>query len=159
MLSVHKIDWKKLGISLAISLGTGIISALITMPAMDAFALIEKPPLTPPDFLFPIVWTILFTLMGISSYIIYKANDEHSKTSLAIYGLQLIVNFFWPIFFFNLQAYLFSFIWILLLWVLIIVMIYQFSKTSKIAALLQVPYFLWVTFAAYLNFGVYLLNR
>lgn len=159
MLSVHKIDWKKLGLSLAISLGTGILSALITMPAMEAFVLVEKPPLTPPDFLFPIVWTILFTLMGISSYIIYKANDKNSNLSLRIYAIQLIVNFFWPIFFFNMQAYLFSFIWILLLWVLIIVMIYQFSKTSKIAALLQIPYFLWVTFAAYLNFGVYWLNR
>ena len=159
MLSVHKIDLKKLGISLAISLGVGIISGILTMTAMDSYEQAVKPPLTPPGFLFPIVWTILFTLMGISSYIIYKSDDENSRKALAIYGIQLVVNFFWPIFFFNMQAYLFSFIWIILLWLLIILMIYEFSKVSKLAAWLQVPYLLWVTFAAYLNFGIFLLNR
>lgn len=158
MLSVHRIDLKKLAISLAISLGVGIVSGILTMMGMESFKQAVKPPLTPPDIVFPIVWTILFTLMGISAYIVRQSDSENRRKALAVYGIQLVVNFFWPIFFFNLQAYLFSFIWIILLWVLIIVMIYEFSKISKVAAWLQVPYLLWVTFAAYLNFGVFLLN-
>ena len=158
MLSVHKLNLKHLAISLAISLGTGILAGLLTMGSMENFEKIAKPPLTPPSILFPIVWFILFTLMGISSYIVYKSDDENTKKALAIYGIQLAVNFFWPIFFFNLQAYLFSFIWIILLWLLIILMIYEFSKVSKLAAWLQVPYLIWVTFAGYLNLAIYILN-
>ncbi|MEE1319895.1 MAG: TspO/MBR family protein [Ruminococcus sp.] len=158
MLSVHKLNLKHLAISLAISLGTGILAGLLTMGSMENFEKIAKPPLTPPSILFPIVWFILFTLMGISSYIIYESDSPYRKNALTIYGIQLVVNFIWPLLFFNLQAYLFSFIWIMLLWVLIIVMIVEFYKVSKPAALLQIPYLLWVTFAAYLNFGVFLLN-
>lgn len=159
MSSVCKINIKKLAKCLGISLGVGALSALFTMFGMDSFEKAVKPPLTPPSFLFPIVWTILFILMGISSYIVCNSDSENRTTALSVYGIQLAVNFFWPIFFFNLEAYLFSFIWIILLWVLIIVMIVQFNKVSKVAALLQIPYLLWVTFAAYLNFGIYLLNR
>ena len=159
MSSVCKINIKKLAKCLGISLGVGALSALFTMFGMDSFEKAVKPPLTPPSFLFPIVWTILFILMGISSYIVCNSDSENRTTALSVYGIQLAVNFFWPIFFFNLEAYLFSFIWIILLWVLIIVMIVQFNKISKVAALLQIPYLLWVTFAAYLNFGIYLLNR
>lgn len=159
MSSVCKINIKKLAKCLGISLGVGALSALFTMFGMDSFEKAVKPPLTPPSFLFPIVWTILFILMGISSYIVCNSDSENRTTALSVYGIQLAVNFFWPIFFFNLEAYLFSFIWIILLWILIIVMIVQFNKVSKVAALLQIPYLLWVTFAAYLNFGIYLLNR
>lgn len=159
MSSVCKINIKKLAKCLGISLGVGALSALFTMFGMDSFEKAVKPPLTPPSFLFPIVWTILFILMGISSYIVCNSDSENRTTALSVYGIQLAVNFFWPIFFFNLEAYLFSFIWIILLWILIIVMIVQFNKISKVAALLQIPYLLWVTFAAYLNFGIYLLNR
>lgn len=159
MSSVCKINIKKLAKCLGISLGIGALSALFTMFGMDSFEKAVKPPLTPPSFLFPIVWTILFILMGISSYIVCNSDSENRTTALSVYGIQLAVNFFWPIFFFNLEAYLFSFIWIILLWILIIVMIVQFNKVSKVAALLQIPYLLWVTFAAYLNFGIYLLNR
>ena len=159
MSSVCKINIKKLAKCLGISLGVGALSALFTMFGMDSFEKAVKPPLTPPSFLFPIVWTILFILMGISSYIVCNSDSENRTTALSVYGIQLAVNFFWPIFFFNLEAYLFSFIWIILLWILIIVMIVQFNEVSKVAALLQIPYLLWVTFAAYLNFGIYLLNR
>ncbi len=158
MSTVHKINVKHLAISLAISIGTGILSGLLSMGAMENFEKTVKPPLTPPGFLFPIVWFILFTLMGISSYIIYESSAENRNRALTIYGIQLAVNFIWPLLFFNLEAYFISFIWILLLWVLIILMIIEFSKISKAAAWLQVPYLLWVTFAAYLNFGIFLLN-
>lgn len=159
MSGVHKIDIKSLAKCLGISLGVGALSAIFTMFGTDSFEKAVKPPLTPPSFLFPIVWTILFILMGISSYIISRSDSEHSTTALLVYGIQLVVNFFWPVFFFNLQAYFFSFLWIILLWVLIIVMIAKFYKVSKVAAWLQIPYLLWVTFATYLNFGIYLLNR
>lgn len=158
MSSVHKLNYKQLAISLAVSLGIGALSGLITMMGMESFKNANKPPLTPPDFLFPIVWTILFILMGISAYIIYRSDTLEKSNALIVYGIQLLVNFFWPIFFFNMSAYLFSFIWIILLWLLIILMIKMFYPISKTAAWLQIPYLLWVTFAAYLNFGVYFLN-
>lgn len=158
MSSIHKINYKQLSISLAISLGTGILSGLITMMGMENFEKATKPPLTPPNYLFPIVWTILFILMGVSSYIIFRSDKLEKTNALIVYGIQLLVNFFWPIFFFNFSAYLFSFIWIIILWLLIILMIKMFYPISKTAALLQLPYLIWVTFAAYLNFGIYLLN-
>ncbi len=158
MLSVHKINLKNLIISLAISLGTGILSGFLSMGGMDSFDQAIKPPLTPPDIVFPIVWTILFTLMGISSYIIWESDSPNRKNALIIYGVQLVVNFIWPILFFNFQAYTISFIWIIILWLLIIAMIVSFYQISKPAALLQIPYLLWVTFAAYLNLGVAILN-
>lgn len=158
MSSVHKVNYKQLAISLAISLGIGALSGIITMMGMESFDNANKPPLTPPSFLFPIVWTILFILMGISAYIIYRSDTLEKTNALIVYGIQLIVNFFWPIFFFNMSAYLFSFIWIIILWLLIILMIKMFYPINKVAALLQIPYLLWVTFAAYLTFGIYLLN-
>lgn len=159
MNGVHKLNIKHLAASLGISLGIGLISGIFTIGAMKEFDKAVKPPLTPPDFLFPIVWTILFILMGISAYIIFESDSDLRIPALSVYGIQLAVNFFWPIFFFNLQAYLWAFIWIMLLWILIIAMIVIFSKINKTAAWLQVPYLIWVTFAAYLNFGIYLLNK
>ena len=158
MSAIHKINIKHLAISLAISLGTGILAGLLTMGSMEQFEEISKPPLSPPGIVFPIVWFILYTLMGISSYIIYESQGENRTKALAVYAIQLVVNFIWPILFFNLDAYLLSFIWIMILWVLIIIMLIEFRKISKTAFWLQIPYLIWVTFAAYLNFGVFLLN-
>ena len=157
--------WKKIKpyvISVAIALGVGALSALFTRGNMDLYDRIQTPPLAPPGILFPIVWSILYTLMGISSAIIYiKGRDENIPVyeALRIYAIQLVVNFFWSIIFFNLEAFLFAFLWLLLLWVLIIIMIVKFYKIDKTAAYLQIPYLLWVTFAAYLNFAIFLLNR
>ena len=106
------------------------------------------------------MWTILYILMGISAGRIWIASkDKQHNGGLLVYLVQLAVNFLWSVFFFNLQFYGFSFFWLLLLWALIIVMIVAFSKTDKIAAYLQIPYLLWVTFAAYLNFMVWMLNK
>lgn len=157
--------WKKIKpyvISVAIALGVGALSALLTRGNMDIYDRIQTPPFAPPGIVFPIVWTILYTLMGISSAIIYtKGREENIPVydALKTYAIQLAVNFFWSIIFFNLEAFLFAFLWILLLWVLIIVMIKKFYKIDKTAAYLQIPYLLWVTFAAYLNFAIFLLNR
>lgn len=152
------INFKSLIINLVISLGTGILSALITRNSMDNYKKLNLPKLAPPSILFPIVWTILFILMGISAYIIYKSNSNKKQNALKIYAAQLIINFIWPILFFNLNLYLFSFIWIILLWIFILLMINSFKKISNTAAYLQIPYLLWVTFASYLNFMIYYLN-
>lgn len=158
MSSVHKVNLKHLIASLAISLGTGTLSGLLSMGAMQDFENIAQPPLSPPSFLFPIVWTILYTLMGISSYLIFESDHRNRTRALVLYGVQLAVNFFWPLLFFNLKAYLFSFLWLILLIILVINMITTFYEVSKTAALLQLPYLAWISFAAYLNFGIYILN-
>ncbi len=147
--------------SIALPPLVGAVAGLLTRNAMQDFNVLIKPPLSPPGWLFPVVWTILYILMGISAYLIKTsdANAEAKSDALMIYNYQLIVNFLWSIFFFNFEWRLFSFFWILLLWVLIILMIRQFDKISKTAAYLNLPYLLWVTFAAYLNFGVWWLNR
>lgn len=114
-----------------------------------------------PAWLFPVVWTVLFALMGISSFLIYNsdASEKSKMSALTVYAVQLAVNFMWPIFFFRMGAYLFSFIWLILLWALVLIMILKFYKINRTAAFLQLPYILWLTFAGYLNLSVYLLNR
>lgn len=146
-------------ISIAAALLVGSLSAILTSGSMDIYSTVETPPLSPPGIVFPIVWTILFTLMGISAARVYIANGYTWNSALTVYVIQLAVNFLWSIIFFNGRYFLFAFIWLLLLWVLIIVMIKMFRKYDKPAALLQIPYLLWVTFAGYLNLGIYLLNR
>ena len=157
--------WNKIKpyvISIAIALGVGGLSAWLTRGSMDIYERINMPPLSPPGWLFPVVWSILFTLMGISSarvYVVGKRENIDVSTALKVYAIQLAVNFLWSIIFFNLEAFLFAFIWLLLLWVLIIVIIKLFYDVSPVAGLLQIPYLLWVTFAAYLNFMIFVLNR
>ena len=154
-----RINLKKLLVAIAIPLIIGGISAFITMGSMEAFEGLNKPPLSPPGWLFPVVWSVLYILMGIASYIVYDKNvPVKSKNALTFYAVQLVFNFFWSIFFFNLEAYLFSFIWLLILWVLIIITAYKFYKISKPAGYLLIPYIIWVTFAAYLNLAIYILN-
>ena len=143
----------------SVALITGAISALITSSNMNLYSRIITPPLSPPSFLFPLVWTILYILMGISASIIYINNNKEWNNSLTVWAIQLAFNFIWSLIFFNLQAYLFSFIWLVILWALIILMITFFYKQSKVAAYLQIPYLLWVTFAGYLNLAIYLLNK
>lgn len=152
---------KTYAVFILIALLTGALSAFLTRGNMNIYMEINNPPLSPPGYLFPIVWGVLYVLMGISSATVYiKSKEQPSgqKTGLGVYFLQLAVNFLWSIIFFNLRAFLFSFIWIILLWILIIIMILRFYKISPFAALLQIPYLLWVTFAAYLNLAIYLIN-
>lgn len=146
---------------IAIPLLVGLLSSFLSGEGMEMFSLLEKPPLSPPGWLFPIVWTILYILMGTASWKIYTADAPKEKTldALTIYAFQLVVNFLWPVFFFDFQWYLFSFFWLLLLWALIAHMIKKFAEISKGAAYLCVPYLLWVTFAGYLNLGIWWLER
>lgn len=118
-----------------------------------------KPPLSPPGWVFPLVWTVLYALMGIGAARVSLTQEGKDRSrALNVFVAQLIVNFFWSLIFFNARAYGFAFVWLLLLWLLIIWMILAFRKVDKVAAWLQIPYFLWVTFAAYLNYGVWKLN-
>ncbi|MEE0945502.1 MAG: TspO/MBR family protein [Acutalibacteraceae bacterium] len=154
-----RIHLKKLIISILIPLAVGGLSALLTRGNMESFDSINKPPLSPPAILFPIVWSVLFILMGIASYLIFVSpKTQQRKNALTLYAVQLIFNFFWSIIFFNLEAYLFAFIWIIALWILIIITAIKFYRISKPAGILMIPYILWVTFAAYLNLAIYTLN-
>ena len=121
---------------------------------------IVKPPLSPPGWVFPVVWTILYALMGIGAAKIYQAPPSGNRSlGLNLFVIQLVVNFFWSPIFFNLRAYGFAFVWLLLLWGLVLWMSLVFRKVDPTAAKLQIPYLLWLTFAAYLNLGVRYLNR
>lgn len=157
--------WNKIKpyvISIAIALGVGGLSALLTSGNMDIYSRIVQPPLAPPSILFPIVWTILYVLMGISAAMIYNEKGkkpEEVRNALIVYAVSLVFNFFWSIIFFNMQAYLFAFIWLIALWVLILITIIKYYQIRPLAAYLQIPYLVWVTFAGYLNLAIYILNR
>lgn len=151
---------KTYGLAILITELVGGIAGLFTSMGMDEYKLVEKPPLTPPEIVFPIVWTILYALMGISVARIWLSPPTKERNhGLIIYAVQLFFNFFWSIIFFNLQAYGFAFFWLIALWALILGMIIIFSRTDRLAAILQIPYLIWVTFAGYLNLMVWLLNR
>ena len=154
-----KVKWKELIVSIAISLGVGALSGYLTKDSMSLFQALEKPPLTPPGWAFPVVWTILYILMGISVYLIYISDSKEKVQALQIYAIQLMLNLFWSLVFFNMQAYLGAFIILILLWIYIIAMIKIFYEINPIAGKLQVPYLLWVTFAGYLNLAIYFLNK
>ena len=148
-------------VQILIALSVGGLSALVTRGNMDFYSHINKPFLSPPSWLFPIVWTILFVLMGISAGRIIQKNNQFPKESseaISIYYLSLFVNFFWSIIFFNLRWFLLAFLWLLLLWVLVLATILKYRKISPLAATLQIPYLAWVTFAGYLNLMIFLLN-
>lgn len=158
MTVTSNIKWKSLLVNIAIPLLVGGISSLITMDGFRQYTEINQPPLSPPSAVFPVVWTILYILMGISSYLVYEKKDADNKNALTLYAIQLAINFIWPIFFFGFNAYLFSFIILIVLWIFVLLTIISFYKINKTAALLMTPYLIWLTFAGYLNLGVYILN-
>ena len=140
-----------------IPIATGLLASYLTTGNMSIYDNIIKPPLSPPSIVFPIVWSVLYVLMGISSYLVYQNTEKIGP--LFTYFLSLFVNFFWSIIFFNWQEFGFAFIWLLLLWFLLLLTIIDYWKISKPAAILQIPYLIWVTFAGYLNFMIWLLNK
>lgn len=144
----------------ALSEAVGIFSGLFSREGTALYAqMAQKPPLSPPGWVFPVVWTVLYGLMGISAARIWSAPKSQARSrGLNLFIAQLIINFFWSPIFFNARAYGLAFFWLLLLWILVGLMILQFRKVDKTAARLQIPYLLWLTFAAYLNWGVWQLN-
>lgn len=157
---MKKISVGVLIISLFIPLAIGGISAVLSNQGMTMYGSMSKPPLSPPAWVFSIAWTLLYIMMGISSYfiIISDTNIRSKSMALIIYGVQLAMNFMWSIIFFNLGMYLFAFLWLLAMWCIVIVCAFRFYSINKFSAYLLIPYILWLTFAAYLNLGAYVLS-
>ena len=156
-----KRNWKPYLFWILLSEAVGGLSGWLTKEGTNIYQqTIVQPPLSPPGWIFLVVWTILFALMGISAARVYLTppSGERSR-GLNLFIAQLVVNFFWSPIFFNLQAFGLAFFWLLLLWGLVLWMIFVFRKVDLLAAKLQIPYLLWLTFAAYLNLGVWYLNR
>ena len=139
----------------------GALSGWLTRDATRIYSeTIAQPPLSPPGWIFPLVWAVLYGLMGISAARVCLATPSGTRSlGLNLFIAQLVVNFFWSPIFFNLQAFGLAFFWLVLLWVLVLWMILTFRKVDPLAAKLQIPYLIWLTFAAYLNLGVWYLNR
>lgn len=150
-------DKSALIISILIPLAVGTMSALFS-GNMSSYSILTQPAFSPPGFIFPVVWTILYILMGASSYIVYFSNSSNKSKALLLYCIQLFFNFCWSIIFFGLDLFLFAFIWLIALIFIIIIMIRQFLIVNPLSAYLQIPYLIWCIFAAYLNFSIFLLN-
>ena len=144
-------------ISILIPLTVGTMSALFS-GNMSSYSILTQPAFSPPGFIFPVVWTILYILMGASSYIVYFSNSSNKSKALLLYCIQLFFNFCWSIIFFGLDLFLFAFIWLIALIFIIIIMIRKFLIVNPLSAYLQIPYLIWCIFAAYLNFSIFLLN-
>ena len=156
-----KSNWKTYAFWIGLSEAAGAVSGLLSMDGMRNFNdTVAQPPLSPPGFLFPIVWTLLYALMGISAARVSMTPPSKERSQgLNLFVIQLAMNFLWSPIFFCLNAFLFSFFWLLGLLGTVIWMISEFCKTDKLAARLQIPYVLWLCFAAYLNLGVWILSH
>lgn len=152
-----KIDYKALLYSIFIPVFLGSFVGFLTAPFNDYNNLVQ-PVFAPPAIVFPIVWTILYILMGISCYLVIKSGSDKKNDALFVYGIQLIINLFWSVWFFVFKFYFLSFIWILLLIGFVVVMIKKFYDISKISAYLQIPYLIWLVFASILNISIVFLN-
>ncbi|MDO5135749.1 MAG: TspO/MBR family protein [Eubacteriales bacterium] len=151
---MKKINWKALVASLGITLGAGVLSGLLTAGSMAQYENMYQPPLAPPGWLFPIVWTILYILMGIAAYLVNESGAPGREQAIKLYLGQLLVNVLWPVLFFVMEAYFPALAWLILLWYLIWKTIQAFAQIDKRAAYLMLPYLLWVTFAGYLNLAI-----
>ena len=157
---MKKRNWKPYAFWIIFTEAVGGLSGWLTREGTELYqTTIIKPPLSPPGIVFPIVWSILFALMGVGATRIYLSPASNARSrALGIFLLQLAFNFFWSIIFFNLKNFGLALLWLAVLWALIIWMIRSFHTIDPLSAWLQVPYLLWVTFAAYLNLGVWRLN-
>lgn len=158
---MKKHGWKSYALWILLSEAVGGLSALLTRRGMELYsARIVKPPLSPPPAVFPVVWTLLYALMGIGAARVWLTEPSKPRTEgLRLFGAQLAFNFFWSILFFNREAFGAAFFWLLALLVLILWMTVKFYEAEPLAGKLQLPYILWMLFAGYLNLGVWLLNR
>ena len=151
--------WKVYAFWIGLSEAVGLLSGLLSREGTEIYAqTVIKPPLAPPGILFPIVWTVLYALMGIGAAMVWLEESTLRKRGINIFVAQLIVNFFWSLIFFNLQAFGLAFFWLLTLLALVVWMAYTFYQVRPLAGLLQIPYILWLLFAAYLSAGVWVLN-
>ena len=152
---------KALITTLLTPLAVGGLAAWLTMDSMAQFAALAQPPLSPPGWVFPVVWTVLYLLMGWASFLVWKSDapQVEKKRALTLYGVQLAVNFAWPLLFFRAGLYGFALVWLVILLVLVVETVLAFRRIDRRAVWLLAPYILWLLFAAYLNAGVWMLNR
>lgn len=150
--------WKQLIVCLAIPLATGGLSAFLSRKGMKGFGSLRQPPLSPPMWLFPVVWTVLFLMMGLASWLVLREKRKPRDGALTAYGVQLFFNFFWSLLFFRWGLFFPALLWLAVLWGLIVWTALLFRRLRPAAGWLMLPYLLWVSFAAYLNAGVWLLN-
>ena len=158
---MKKIQWPRLLAALLLPLAVGGLSAWLTGSFSETYGSVYKPLLSPPGWVFPVVWTALYLLMGYASYLVWTSDaaDGEKKGALTLYAVQLFFNFVWPLLFFRWRLYWIAFVWLVLLWVLILLTKRRFDGIDRRSGLCLAPYLVWVTFAAYLNLGVSLLNR
>ena len=145
-------------VSIGVALGVGALSALVSMGGMKAYEALKKPPLSPPGWLFPVVWTVLFTLMGVSAARVLLNSPEKKPKALVPYALQLVLNALWSPLFFALGLRLAAFVLLIILFAAVVVMTVRFGRVDRTAAYLQLPYIAWLAFAGYLNLASYILN-
>ncbi len=157
---MKKISLFKLIMALLVPLLVGGLSAALTAKGMADYGSMSKPPLAPPAWVFPVAWTVLYLMMGLADYLAWVAEADNlcKGRAMALYWIQLAMNFMWSIVFFNLKWRLPAFIWLIGMWIIVILCAINFGKLDKRAGWLMVPYILWLTFAAYLNMGAYILN-
>lgn len=159
MSRINIVDWKLFIVCIVACLGLGTISGLLTANSVDVYKTINLPDLAPPSILFPIVWTILYILMGLSLYLVLlKRDSEDIRRPVAIFVSQFILNFIWAPIFFTYAEYLLSFIIIVIMWVLVLAMVISFRRINPVAGYMQIPYLLWLIVAGYLSWNVYVLN-
>jgi len=157
---VLSVRTKSLIKNLAIPLLIRALAGFLTNADVKEYmATVKQPFFSPPGWVFPVVWTILYALMGFAAYIIENTGSPRKSRALTVYYIQLFFNFVWSFIFFSANNYLFAFVWIIVLWLLIIATILEFKMIKARAAYILIPYLIWVTFAAVLNFSVYLLNK
>lgn len=145
-------------ICIAIPVCVGAISSYLTKDAMISFGSMNKPPLAPLAWLFPVAWTILYILMGIASFLIFNSNSENRFIGIVLYISQLILNFAWSLIFFRFDAYAFAAVWLVALLVLVVALIINTAKYSMAAMFMLIPYAAWCCFALYLNIGIAMRN-
>lgn len=150
--------YKYIILNITISLSVGILSALLTTNSMTLYQTINRPKLAPPGYIFPIVWTVLYILMGLASYLIHRSDSQKKETALIIYYFQLFINFFWPIVFFNYQNFLLALAILIVLNILVVILIKLFYQIKPLSAYLLLPYLGWIIFALYLNFWIFVRN-
>lgn len=156
---MNKRKWIPYLLFVLLTEAVGALAGFLIRDGVKAYGMVEKPPLTPPGTVFPIVWGILYLLMGVGAARIYLSSYPNKNTALSLFGVQLAVNFFWPLLFFNQQAFGLAFFWLIILFVLVLLMTLNFWKADRFAALLQIPYLIWLIYAGYLNLGVWILNK
>lgn len=155
-----KVKIKALIISVLVTLGMGALGSFLGVPYVSDYLKLNKPIFSPPGFIFPVVWTILYILMAIAVYRVYlkKFSGININRALRLYTLQLFLNFLWPVLFFRFRLYGISFLELLILLILILLTFFEFFKTDKVAAFLLIPYIVWVSFAGVLNYAIWMMN-